>query len=123
MSKLARWSRTEPNTCLDTSNAQTLTGRCGLSFHLLYTSARRARPPNAACTTRANDPSSLHSPLLSWSGCCIPAGFVVTGRPGNAVVEGGSWPRPILVKAVLATVLETCSAPDVMTDQVGPVML
>lgn len=63
MTKFAICTRTDPTTCFETSNAHILRGRCGLSLYLLNTKASKAKPPNAACTIRANGPSSLHSPF------------------------------------------------------------
>ncbi len=49
-------------TCFEASKAQILTGRCGLSLHLLNTSDSSASSPRAPWMKRANGPSSLHSP-------------------------------------------------------------
>lgn len=67
MSRFARCSRADPKTCFDASKAQTLTGLCGLSRHLLNTNDSNASRPSAACTRTANGPSSLHSPVFSSS--------------------------------------------------------
>lgn len=62
MKMLEMCTSTDPKTCFETSKNQTLTGRCGCSLHRLNTSDSIARAPSAACTTRAKDPSSWHSP-------------------------------------------------------------
>ena len=48
--------------CFETSKSHILTGRCGLSRHLLYTSERAARQPSAAWIIRAKGPKSSHFP-------------------------------------------------------------
>lgn len=63
MNKFAMCSSTDPKTCFEASNAQILSGRCGRSRHLLYTSDRRASAPRAACINRAKGPSRRHSPF------------------------------------------------------------
>ena len=85
MKTLAIWTKTDPNTCLEASKNQILTGLWGLSFHLLYTSESRARPPRAAWTSRANDPSRRHSPVFS------------VGLP--SAMEAASWTADIVFTA------------------------
>lgn len=68
MSRFAIWSSIDPTTCFETSNPQILSGRCGLSLHLLYTSDNSARAPNAPCMKTANGPSNWHSPFSTSSG-------------------------------------------------------
>lgn len=87
MSKLARCSKADPNTCFDASNAQTLTGLCGLSRHLLKTSDRSANRPSAACTITANGPRSWHSPLFSPSCGLTAVVAVAVGAVGEMSAE------------------------------------
>lgn len=63
MKRFATCSRADPTTCFEASNAQILTGRWGLSRHLLKTRDNSASRPSAPCMKRANGPSSLHSPF------------------------------------------------------------
>jgi len=63
MNRFAICSSTEPTTCFEASKAQILSGRCGLSLHLLYTRDSRARAPKAACMKREAGPRRRHSPF------------------------------------------------------------
>lgn len=67
MNTFATCTSTDPNTCLEASKNQILTGRCGRSLQRLYTRDINASPPRASCTNRANGPSRRHSPLSSSS--------------------------------------------------------
>lgn len=108
MNTLTTCTRTLPNTCFDASKNQILTGRWGRSLHLLYTRARRARPPRASCTSRANGPRSRHS-MLPGSGAepgcdevvaaiTAPVAVVVTMIASTVCVgsSAGTWPTPMV---------------------------
>lgn len=88
MSKFAKCSNTEPNTCFEASKAHIFIGRCGLSLHLLYTSERRARPPKAACTRMAKGPRSSHSPVFREPSCDDPEKVEVEDGVGDGITEG-----------------------------------
>lgn len=89
MRMLARWSRTEPNTCLDTSKNQIFIGLRGDSLHLLNASEDTASRPSRPWTSRAKSPSRLHSPLpLSLSmGLTFPAASS-TGLASSSIDTG-----------------------------------
>lgn len=88
---------TEPNTCFEASKNQIFSGRCGLSFHRLNTNTNNARPPKAAWTMSANEPSNLHSP--SSCCCCGP----VVGRSEETKVADEETAAATLVRVARST--------------------
>lgn len=94
MSKFAICTNTLPTTCFETSKNQILSGRCGRSLHLLYTSANNARHPNAPCTRIAKEPRSLHSPFSGGLSCgpCFEATLAVALAMAAIVEVGMSTP-------------------------------
>lgn len=106
MKTLAMCTSTEPNTCFDTSKNQILTGLCGRSLQRLYTNDRSARPPRAAWTMRAKEPSRLHSPLPPPSfvaAVAVAAAADVTAvATTSAMVSAAGFVRGIMVDVAAA---------------------
>lgn len=107
MNRFARCSSTLPNTCFDTSNAQILSGRRGVSRQRFHTRESKAKPPRAPWMSSAKGPRRRHSPSfsssgppsgppsgLSWGLSCDPSSGPSAGMSSFSSPDPPSEPEP-----------------------------
>jgi len=96
-------SSIEPRICFEASNAQTLTGRLGLSRYLFSTKDSSASIPRPPCTKSAKGPSRRHSPT-SAPGLDPSVGIAVGGEVDEVVLEAGVLLEAAVVVEVVRVV-------------------